>query len=115
MKKEQCSARVSSGWVMRVYYKLEPGDGRGRSELCAAHCAFPHLDLCDVNDLPPPWGDLQASQQVREKDTFLIIFIFCFIIYLFIYLVNLFIYLFLMFDCALEIIGSLCNINSEFV
>ncbi|XP_047477931.1 uncharacterized protein LOC125031301 [Penaeus chinensis] len=52
------------GWVMRVYYQLEPGDERGRSELCAAHCAFPHLDLCDVNDLPPPWGDLQASQQV---------------------------------------------------
>lgn len=66
---ELCSACVSTGWVMRVYYKLEPGDERGRGELCAAHCDFPHLDLCDVNDLPPPWGDLQASQKVREEDT----------------------------------------------
>ncbi|XP_042871576.1 uncharacterized protein LOC122252934 [Penaeus japonicus] len=52
------------GWLMRVYYKLEPEDERGRAELCAAHCSFPHLDLCDVTDLPQPWGDLQASQQV---------------------------------------------------
>lgn len=64
---KQCNVCGSAGWLMRVYYKLEPEDERGRAELCAAHCSFPHLDLCDVTDLPQPWGDLQASQQVRES------------------------------------------------
>jgi hypothetical protein len=45
--------RLYPGWVMRLYYDLEPEDDPGLAgELCELACSAAHLDLCYARRLP---------------------------------------------------------------
>ncbi|XP_068213707.1 uncharacterized protein [Palaemon carinicauda] len=58
-------------FVMRVYHNVGPEDEKGRREMCRAYCDFPHLDFCNVRELPEPWFDFSAKQKVGTMWRFL--------------------------------------------
>ena len=54
------------GWTMRVYYDGAEDDFDAVSEMCDIWCAADHVDFCDVNALPRPFGNLKSLMPVGE-------------------------------------------------
>ena len=50
-------------WIMRIYYHIEDDDVQSAKVLCENWCQNPHLDLCDVTQLPV-LGDLKKLQPI---------------------------------------------------
>ena len=59
-------ARRYPGWTMRVYYDGAEDDLDAVSEMCDIWCAADHVDFCDVNALPRPFGNLKSLMPVGE-------------------------------------------------
>ncbi len=59
---------------MRVYYHNSADDFEGLRGLCSLFCSHPNVDLCDVEALPEPFGDLRGAQRIGKgkKKMFLI-------------------------------------------
>ena len=55
------------GWVMRVYYHNLDDDFEGLRLLCPLFCRHPNVDLCDVDALPEPFGDLRGAQRIGQS------------------------------------------------
>ncbi|CAL4087115.1 unnamed protein product, partial [Meganyctiphanes norvegica] len=51
------------GWLMRVYHNVTIEDNESIRRLCRVYCNLPHVDLCDVKDLPHI-GNLLEAQPV---------------------------------------------------
>jgi hypothetical protein len=60
-------AALYPGWLMRLYYLIEPDDVSGKSQLCTLSCQYDHLDLCDVTNIPQPVGNLKELQPIGEQ------------------------------------------------
>ena len=54
------------GWTMRVYYDGAEDDFDAVSEMCDIWCSSDHVDFCDVNSLPRPFGNLKSLMPVGE-------------------------------------------------
>ena len=54
------------GWTMRVYYDGAEDDFVAVGEMCDIWCASDHVDFCDVNALPRPFGSLKSLMPVGE-------------------------------------------------
>ena len=50
-------------WIMRIYYYIQ--DEKSEEILCENWCQNPHLDLCDVTNLPI-LGDLKTLQPIGK-------------------------------------------------
>jgi hypothetical protein len=55
-----------TGWLMRLYYQVDPEDTKGIKQLCNLWCEHDHLDLCDVNHLPDPLNNLNELQPIGK-------------------------------------------------
>lgn len=55
-----------TGWLMRLYYQVDPEDVKGIEHLCKLWCEHDHLDLCDVTDLPQPLNNLNELQPIGK-------------------------------------------------
>ena len=51
---------------MRVYYHNSADDFEGLRGLCSLFCSHPNVDLCDVEALPEPFGDLRGAQRIGK-------------------------------------------------
>lgn len=53
------------GWTVRIYYDLsEERDLNAFKTLCQIWCQHRHVDMCDVTNLPRPFGDLKSWQPI---------------------------------------------------
>ena len=52
------------GWTMRLYYDVD--NEATKKRLCDLYCRFPHLDLCNVNNLPQPLGNLKSKEPIGK-------------------------------------------------
>jgi hypothetical protein len=56
------------GWTMRVYFDSGEDDFEAVREMCAIWCETDHVDFCDVNNLPRPFGNLKSLMPVGEHE-----------------------------------------------
>ena len=59
-------ARAYPGWRMRVYHDGAEDDFEAVREMCGVWCDNDHVDFCDVNALPRPFGNLKSLMPVGE-------------------------------------------------
>ena len=53
---------------MRVYHDGAEDDFEAVREMCDVWCDNDHVDFCDVNALPRPFGNLKSLMPVGESD-----------------------------------------------
>ena len=64
-------ARAYPGWRMRVYHDGAEDDFEAVREMCGVWCDNDHVDFCDVNALPRPFGNLKSLMPVGELHSML--------------------------------------------
>lgn len=57
-----------SGWTVRLYHNLSRSDVASQKYLCRLYCQYPHLDLCQVDNLFPPKGQ-NADNSGHSNDS----------------------------------------------
>ena len=45
---ELLTSLYGAGWVLRLYYDLDPADSQLQAELCDLACANTNIDLCNI-------------------------------------------------------------------
>ncbi|XP_063610813.1 uncharacterized protein LOC134784635 [Penaeus indicus] len=56
------------GWTVRLYHNLSRSDVTSQKYLCRLYCQYPHLDLCQVDNLFPPKGQ-NADNSGHSNDS----------------------------------------------